>query len=92
MAAPDPLAVYNVCDDEPVEQEKVVAHACRLLGAEVPPLIPFEQAEAGMSPMARSFWSDHRLVDNSRIKRDLGITLSHPDYRSGLEAILAAEK
>lgn len=92
MAAPDPLAVYNVCDDEPAEQEKVVAHACGLLGAEVPPLIPFEQAEAGMSPMARSFWSDHRLVDNSRIKRDLGIILGHPDYRSGLEAILAAEK
>ena len=29
--------------------------------------------------------------DNGRIKRELGVTLAHPDYRSGLRAVLAAE-
>ena len=47
-------------------------------------------AEPDMSPMARSFWSDNRRIDNARIKRDLGVTLMYPDYRYGLAAILAA--
>jgi nucleoside-diphosphate-sugar epimerase len=91
MAAPAPGAIYNVCDDLAAAQAEVIAHACDLLGAEAPPLIPFETAEPDMSPMARSFWSDNRRIDNARIKRDLGVTLTYPDYRSGLAAILAAE-
>jgi len=91
MAAPAPGAIYNVCDDEPAAQAEVIAHACDLLGAAAPPLIPFEAAEPGMSPMARSFWSDNRRIDNARIKQELGVTLMHPDYCSGLAAILAAE-
>jgi nucleoside-diphosphate-sugar epimerase len=92
MALPEPGAIYNVCDDEPAAQSEIVAYACDLLAAEVPPLIPFEEAAPGMSAMARSFWSDNRLIDNARLKRDLGVTLIHPNYRSGLAAILVAEK
>lgn len=91
IAAPAPGAIYNVCDDAAAAQSEVIAHACDLLGAEAPPLIPFEAAEPDMSPMARSFWSDNRRIDNGRIKRELGVTLMYPDYRSGLAAILAAE-
>lgn len=91
MAAPTPGAIYNVCDDAAAAQAEVIAHACDLLGAEAPTLIPFEAAEPDMSPMARSFWSDNRRIDNGRIKRDLGVALMYPDYRSGLAAILAAE-
>ena len=90
MAAPAPGAIYNVCDDAAAAQAEVIAHACDLLGTEAPPLIPFEVAEPDMSPMARSFWSDNRRIDNARIKRDLGVTLMYPDYRYGLAAILAA--
>jgi nucleoside-diphosphate-sugar epimerase len=91
MAAPAPGAIYNVCDDESAAQAEVIAYACGLLHMAPPPLIPFEDAEPKMSPMARSFWSDNRLIDNARIKRDLGVTLIYPNYRSGLDAILAAE-
>jgi nucleoside-diphosphate-sugar epimerase len=90
-AAPAPGAIYNVCDDESAAQAEVIAYACGLLHMAPPPLIPFEDAEPKMSPMARSFWSDNRLIDNARIKRDLGVTLIYPNYRSGLDAILAAE-
>jgi hypothetical protein len=45
-----------------------------------------------MSPMALSFWADNRRVDNTRIKRDLGVRLACPDYRAGLRAVLAAEE
>jgi len=61
------------------------------LGLEPPPVIDFEDAAKTMSPMGLSFWQDNRLVDNRRIKEDLGVRLSFPDYRAGLRAILAAE-
>jgi nucleoside-diphosphate-sugar epimerase len=88
MARPNPGAVYNLADDEPACQADVVAHACKLLGVEAPPLIPFAQAEKSMSAMARSFWHDRRLVENDRIKTELGVQLAHPTYREGLKTIL----
>ena len=91
MARPNPGRTYNVCDDEPAAPADVVAHACRLLGRQPPPLLPFETAEPARSPMARSFWRDNRRVDNGRIARELGVRLRYPDYRAGLAAIVAAE-
>ena len=89
MARPNPGAVYNLADDEPAPPQDVVAHAARLLGVPPPPAIPFEQAE--LSPMARSFYRDHRRVANSRIKDELGVVLRYPNYRDGLRGILEQE-
>lgn len=91
MAAPRAGAVYNVVDDLPAAQHEIVAYACTLLGAPVPPLIPYEAAAERLSPMGRGFYGESRRVRNARIKRELGVTLRHPDYRAGLRAILAAE-
>ena len=55
----------------------------------VPPAEDYATAE--MTPMARSFYAESKRVANDRIKRDLGVQLRHPDYRSGLKALLAAE-
>ncbi|MCH7936405.1 MAG: SDR family oxidoreductase [Proteobacteria bacterium] len=87
MDRPNPGAVYNVCDDEPAAAADVTAFACELLGLEPPPLQPFAEAEKEMSEMALSFWRDNRLVNNRRIKEELGVSLLHPDYRAGLRAI-----
>ena len=92
MARPHPSAVYNVCDDHPAAQSEVVAYACTLLGIEPPPPIQFEEAITQMTPMARSFWRDNRRVDNTKLKHELGIRLQFPEYRSGLAAVLAAER
>lgn len=89
IARPNPGRVYNVCDDEAAAAADVTAYACRLLGVEPPPLVALEEAE--MSPMALSFWQDNRLVSNRRLHEELGVTLAYPDYRAGLDAILAAE-
>jgi nucleoside-diphosphate-sugar epimerase len=89
IARPDPGAVYNLCDDDPAPPEDVIAEAARLLALPVPPAVPFDQAELG--PMARSFYAESKRVRNDRIKTDLGVRLIHPDYRSGLRALLAAE-
>ncbi|MDU8911689.1 SDR family oxidoreductase [Aestuariicoccus sp. MJ-SS9] len=87
---PDPGAIYNVCDDDPAPPQDVIAEAARLLGLPVPPEVPFDEAD--LSPMARSFYAESKRVRNDRIKRDLGVTLLYPDYRSGLRAVLAEER
>jgi nucleoside-diphosphate-sugar epimerase len=86
---PAPGTAYNVCDDDPAPPQDVLAHAADLLGLPPPPEVAFEDAQ--MTPMARSFYEDNKRVSNRRIKEDLGVRLRHPDYRSGLAAILAAE-
>lgn len=87
LERPNPSAAYNLCDDDPAPPQEVVAFACDLLGVAPPPLIPF--GEAQLSPMARSFYADNKRVDNGRIKRELGVALRYPDYRTGLRALLA---
>jgi nucleoside-diphosphate-sugar epimerase len=90
MAAPRPGAVWNLADDEPAPPQDVTAHAAALLGLPPPPALAYAEAEAEMSPMARSFYADSKRVRNDRIKADLGLRLHHPTYREGLAAILAA--
>ncbi len=90
MAQPDPGAAYAVADDCPAPAHEVTAHACRLLGVPPPPLIPYEQA--CLSPAAQSFYAESRRARNDRIKEELGVSLTFPDYRAGLAAILAGEQ
>jgi nucleoside-diphosphate-sugar epimerase len=90
IARPHPGRVYNLCDDDPAPPEDVIAHAAQLLGLPVPPAEDFETAE--MTPMARSFYAESKKVRNGRIKQELGVKLLFPDYRAGLEALLAAER
>jgi nucleoside-diphosphate-sugar epimerase len=89
MARPRPGRVYNVCDNEAAPTAEVVAYACELLGVAPPPAVPF--AEAELSPMAASFWRDNKRVANRRMIEELGVALRYPDYRAGLQAILAEE-
>ena len=89
IGRPRPGAVYNVCDDDPAPPQAVVAHAARLLGVPPPPLVPLE--DAGLSPMARSFYDDNKRVSNRLIKTELGVSLHYPHFRAGLAAILADE-
>lgn len=86
MARPNPGAIYNVCDDEPVPPQDVIGYAAELQGLPLPPAVPFEEAE--MTPMARSFYMENKRVRNDRIKDELGVRLLYPNYRIGLEALV----
>lgn len=88
IARPNPGACYNLCDDKPAEPEKVVAFACALLGQEPPPLLALEEAD--LSPMAMSFYRDNKRVSNRRIREELAVQLSYPDYETGLRALYEA--
>jgi nucleoside-diphosphate-sugar epimerase len=76
---------WNVCDDEPTPPQDVIAYAAELMGVAPPPEEPF--ATAAMSPMARSFYASSARVSNAKLKRELGVTLVHPTYRHGLDAL-----
>ena len=89
IAQPRPGAIYNVCDDDPAPPQDVLGHAAELLGLPVPTEVPFD--EAGMTPMARSFYGENKRVRNRLIKDELGVELLYPSYREGLRAVLEAE-
>jgi nucleoside-diphosphate-sugar epimerase len=81
-----PPGVYNLADDRPASQNRVIEAACDLLGKAPPPLLPLDQA--GLSPAARAFYAENRRVANGKAKRLLGWTPLYPDYRAGLRALL----
>ena len=79
---------FNIADDEPAPPQDVIAYAAALLGLPPPPEEDF--ATADMTPMARGFYSDNKRIDNTKMKRDLGVALAFPSYREGLSALAAA--
>lgn len=79
---------WNICDNEPAPPQDVIAYAAQLMGIAPPPEQPFETAE--LSEMARSFYASNRRVRNSRMKQELGVTLTYPTYCIGLDALWQA--
>lgn len=77
--------IYNIVDDLPAPQADIVEYAAQLMGAEVPNLLSEPQAD--MSDMAKSFYVECKNMQNSKIKTELGVTLKHPTYKQGLNAI-----
>lgn len=90
MDRPNSGAIYNVCDNVPAPGAEITSFACKLLGIAPPPKILFEDAD--LSPMAKSFYADNRRVRNNRIRDELGVKLTYPDYETGLRAIFAGEE
>ncbi len=90
MERPNPGAIYNLADDLAAPSHELIKYACEMLGLPVPPLLPYDEAD--MAPITRSFYADNKRVKNDRIKDELGVALKYPDYKSGLEACLEAER
>ncbi len=78
--------IYNLGDAVPAEGRLVVEYACDLLGAPYPPLIAHDSAH--LSPMARGFYTESRLIATGKARRELGFTPTFVDYRAGLRACL----
>ena len=80
-----PAGAYNLADDLPAPQNRVIETACALLGIAPPPLVPLDEAK--LSPMARAFYAENRRVASGRARRLLGWRLAYRDWRAGLAAI-----
>ncbi|GAB9468470.1 Nad-dependent epimerase/dehydratase [Globisporangium polare] len=91
-AKPNSGAIYNVCDDEPAPADAVTAYACELLNVSMVPSQTWEEAEATMSAMAKTFYAESKITKNDRIKHELGVKLIYPSYREGLLAQLLEEE
>ncbi len=85
IAKPNAGEIYNVCDDLAAPPEDVIAYAAKLMEVPVPEAEDFTSAD--MTPMARSFYSESKKVSNTKIKSDLGVKLTYPNYISGLNAL-----
>ncbi|SER39914.1 NAD(P)-dependent oxidoreductase [Sphingobium sp. YR768] len=81
-----PPGIYNLSDDLPCAQNRLIEEACAILCQPVPPLLTLEEAQ--LSPMARSFYAENRRVANGRARRLLGWLPRYPTYREGLRACL----
>ncbi|MEM1037183.1 MAG: SDR family NAD(P)-dependent oxidoreductase [Pseudomonadota bacterium] len=86
----DTKGVFNLCDEEAAPPQDVPAYAYELLGLDVPPGVPIEQAD--LSDMARSFYAECKRVSNAKLKAATGWRPVYPTYREGLRAVLAAEQ
>ena len=80
-----PAGAYNLADDLPASQNRVVEHAAALLGLPAPPFLPLDS----LSPMARGFYAENRRVANGRARRVLGWCPAYSSYRLGLRALNA---
>jgi len=81
-----PAGAYNLADDLPAPQNRVIEHACGLMGLSLPPLKPLD--DPSLSPQARAFYGENRRVANGKAKRLLGWRPLYPTYREGLAAVL----
>ena len=79
-----PAGVYNLADDEPCHQNRLVEWGCAMLGAALPPLQTLD--DAGLSPAARAFSAENRRVANGKAKRLLGWKPRYPTFREDLAA------
>lgn len=77
-----PPGVYNLADDLPCPQNRVIEAACDLLGRAWPPLLTLD--EAGLSSPARAFYAEKRRVSNMRARRLLDWRPAFSTYREGL--------
>jgi nucleoside-diphosphate-sugar epimerase len=79
-----PRDIYNVADDAPTTSRQYADAVAALLGLPPPPTLPPEQA----TPTARALLEANRRISNARIKQELGVVLSYPSWREGVEQAL----
>jgi nucleoside-diphosphate-sugar epimerase len=76
--------VFNVSDGSPSTMTGYFNAAADCLGLPRPPQVSWEEARQVMSPLMISYFSEARVLDNSRMLTKLGIKLRYPDLKSGL--------
>lgn len=83
---PNPRSIYNLADDLPANNVEIITYACGLLNIALPYIEDISQAE--MSSRLKEFYLSMRRVSNDKIKKELGIKLKYPTYKSGLNNLV----
>jgi nucleoside-diphosphate-sugar epimerase len=84
-------SIYNVSDGSPSTITDYLFLLAELTGMPKPPLISMQDAERMLSPSIMSFMKESKRIKNEKLLKETGLTLRHPDLRSGLKASLGLE-
>ncbi|XP_052119144.1 uncharacterized protein LOC107493115 isoform X3 [Arachis duranensis] len=83
-----PREVYNIVDDDPAPREEVFEYARKMVLKKWPDLnLEHLELEESSGAKTRNQRGEKR-VSNTRMKKELGVQLLYPDYRSGLQSII----
>lgn len=80
---------YNVCDASPMRMGQYYAHMAQIFDLPAPPAMTREQCAQRLSAMSLSFMMESRRLDNTRMRRELGLRLQYPNLLDGLRAARA---
>lgn len=81
--------IYNIVDDDPAPREEVFTYAEDLIQKKWPGWVKQStSSERAVSSMEKGCSRGEKRVSNARMKRELGVRLLHPSYRSGLISII----
>ena len=84
-------SIYNVSDGNPSTITDYLFLLAELTGMPKPPLISMQDAERMLSPSIMSFMKESKRIKNEKLLKETGLTLRHPDLKSGLKASLGLE-
>ncbi|XP_060959617.1 uncharacterized protein LOC115723365 isoform X2 [Cannabis sativa] len=84
-----PGKVLNIVDDDPAAREEVFAYAKYLIEKKWPGQIKWSaEQEEGLVTVKKESSFGEKRVSNARMKKELGVKLLYPSYRSGLQSII----
>jgi nucleoside-diphosphate-sugar epimerase len=83
-----PPTAYNIADDLPAAQNRLIEWACQRLDLPLPTVKAVD--DPALSPATRAFYRENRRVANGKAKRLLGWRPVYPTWREGLGALAAA--
>lgn len=86
LSARERPPVLIVADEAPCPSSETLGYAAHLLDCKLPEVQKYADIAAGMSPMARSFWSENRRACSVLLREKLGYRLRYPTYREGYRA------
>lgn len=88
MHHPDPDDTYNISDGHPSTMTDYFYQVADAAGLPRPPEVSLEQARKQFSPELLSYLSESKRIDNTRMRKELGITLAYPSLKEGLAAAI----
>ena len=84
-----PGRVYHASDDSELKMAEYFDAVADAFGLPRPPRLPREQLRQAVTPMLLSFMSESRRLDNTRIRRELGVRLRYRRVADALQAMAA---
>lgn len=85
---PEARGVYNVSDGNHCSMTDYLYLVAELAGLPRPPAIPLDEAQLVFSAEYLSYLDESRQVDNTRMRKELGIQLRYADLAQGIRASL----